>query len=76
MFPKLCSQSQTKCIQFLTARRFPPLCRVATNHVQEIVIKVTSGRITSRTTMKTAKVIRAVDESAAVTADQVVEIRA
>ena len=76
MFPKLCFQSQTKCIQFLTARRFPPLCRVATNHVQEIVIKVTAGRTTSRTTMKTAKAIRAVDESAAAMADLRVEIRA
>ena len=76
MFPKLCSLSETKCIQFLTARRFPPLCRDATNHVQEIVIKMTSGRITSRKTTKTVKAIRVADENAAAIAPHQAEIHA
>jgi hypothetical protein len=80
MFPKLCLSGETKCIEFPTQspkpRRFPPLCRVATNPAQEIVIQVMVHLMVSRKAMKTVKAIRVADESVAATVDHRAEIHA
>ena len=61
-------QSETKCIHILTARRFPPSCRVATIHVQPTVPAEPVRATAYRKTMINVTAIRVADENAVVVA--------